>query len=167
MSDSDVQLLLADLAIVIVLARLLGAAAARIGQPPVLGGIIAGVMLGPTIWGAAITGTLFPPALMPPLTALADLGVVLFMFVIGYEVDLGLIRGRERAAASVAAGSVVLPLALGCGLGAWLAHRYHAHDTAVFAAFIGSGPTAACTGPGWAAWPWRRPPPSTYWPGRC
>ena len=138
MTDTDVQLLLADLAIIIVLARLLGAAARRIGQPPVLGEIVAGILLGPTIWGTAVTGTLFPPTLIPPLTALADLGLVLFMFVVGYEVDLGLVRGRERVAASVAAGSIVVPLALGCGLGAWLAHRYHAQNTTVFVLFFGT-----------------------------
>ena len=57
------------------------------------------------------------------LTALADLGLVLFMFVVGYEVDLGLVRGRERVAASVAIGSIAAPLALGIGLGAWLVAR--------------------------------------------
>ncbi|MGI9007568.1 MAG: cation:proton antiporter, partial [Streptosporangiaceae bacterium] len=138
MSDTDVQLLLADLAIIIVLARLLGAAARRIGQPPVLGEIVAGILLGPTIWGTGFTGTLFPPTLIPPLTALADLGLVLFMFVVGYEVDLGLVRGRERIAAGVAVGSIVVPLALGCGLGVWLAHRYHAHNTTVFVLFFGT-----------------------------
>ena len=137
MTDTDVQLLLVDLALIIVLARLLGAAARRIGQPPVLGEIVAGILLGPTIWGTKITATLFPATLIPPLTALADLGLVLFMFVVGYEVDLGLVRGRGRVAASVAIGSIVVPLALGTGLGAWLAHRYHVHDPTTFILFFG------------------------------
>jgi Kef-type K+ transport system membrane component KefB len=94
MTDADVQLLLFDLALIIVLARLLGELARRVGQPPVLGEIVAGIMLGPTIWGTNITGTLFPPTLLPPLTALANLGLVFFMFVVGYEVDLGLVTGR-------------------------------------------------------------------------
>ncbi len=63
MPDFDVQLLLADLALIIILARLLGMAAKRIGQPPVLGEIVAGILLGPTIWGTKITATLFPPTL--------------------------------------------------------------------------------------------------------
>lgn len=138
MTDQDVQLLLVDLTLIIVLARLLGTAAKRIGQPPVLGEIVAGILLGPTIWGTKITATLFPPTLIPPLTALADLGLVFFMFVVGYEVDLGLVRGRERVAASVAIGSIVAPLALGIGLGAWLAHRYHVHDTTTFILFFGT-----------------------------
>ena len=53
MTDADVQLLLFDLALIIVLARLLGVLAKRIGQPPVLGEIVAGILLGPTIWGTA------------------------------------------------------------------------------------------------------------------
>jgi Kef-type K+ transport system membrane component KefB len=138
MSLFDVQLLLADVAIVIILARLLGTAAKRLGQPPVLGEILAGILLGPTFFNGRITTTLFPPSLMSPLTALADIGLVLFMFVVGYEVDLRLIRGRERAALSVSAGSVTLPLVLGSGLGVWLAYRHHAHHITTFALFIGT-----------------------------
>ncbi len=137
MTDIDVQLLLVDLALIIVLARLLGAAARRIGQPAVLGEIVAGILLGPTIWGTHITATLFPATLIQPLTALAYLGLVLFMFVVGYEVDLGLVRGRGRVAASVAIGSIIVPLALGTGLGVWLVHRYHVHDATTFVLFFG------------------------------
>ncbi|HEX5188777.1 MAG TPA: cation:proton antiporter [Streptosporangiaceae bacterium] len=138
MTDADVQLLLFDLALIIVLARLLGALARRIGQPPVLGEIVAGVLLGPTIWGTTVTGTLFPPTLIPPLTALANLGLVFFMFVVGYEVDLGLVRGRGRVAAGVALGSIVAPLALGIALAGWFVHRYHPHDTTSFVLFLGT-----------------------------
>jgi Kef-type K+ transport system membrane component KefB len=134
---SEVQLLLADVAFIIILARLLGMAAKRIGQPPVLGEILAGILLGPTLFHGDITSTLFPAGLISPLTALADLGLVLFMFVVGYEVDMRLIRGRERAAAIVSVGSVAVPLLLGAGLGVWLAHRDHVRHTGTFALFIG------------------------------
>ncbi len=142
MSLNDVQLLFADLAIVIILARLLGAAARRIGQPPVLGEIFVGILLGPTFLHGRITATLFPPALIPPLTALADIGLVLFMFVVGYELDLHLIRGRERVAVSVSTGSVAVPLILGAGLGVWLAHRSHVQHVGTFALFIGTAMAA-------------------------
>jgi K+:H+ antiporter len=138
MTDADVQLLLFDLALIIVLARLLGALARRIGQPPVLGEIVAGILLGPTIWGTTVTGKLFPPTLIPPLTALANLGLVFFMFVVGYEVDLGLVRGRGRVAAGVALGSIVAPLGLGIALAGWFVHRYHPHDTTAFILFLGT-----------------------------
>jgi Kef-type K+ transport system membrane component KefB len=142
MSLDDVQLLLADVAIVIILARLLGTVARLLGQPPVLGEILAGILLGPTFFHAAITKALFPASLIPPLTALADLGLVLFMFVVGYEVDLRLIRGRERVAVGVSTGSFILPLGLGAALGVWLAHRSHLHHVSTFALFIGTAMAA-------------------------
>jgi Kef-type K+ transport system membrane component KefB len=142
MSLNDVQLLLADVAIIIILARLLGTAAKLLGQPPVLGEILAGILLGPTFFHGTITQALFPASLIPPLTALADIGLVLFMFVVGYEVDLRLIRGRERVAAGVSAGSVVLPLGLGAALGVWLAHRNHIPHVSTFALFIGTAMAA-------------------------
>ena len=61
MSPNDVQLLLADVAIIIILARLLGIAAKRLGQPPVLGEILAGILLGPTFFHGRITTTLSRP----------------------------------------------------------------------------------------------------------
>jgi len=59
MTDEQVQLLLFDIALIIILARLFGALAKRIGQPPVLGEIVAGIMLGPTLFAGAITKALF------------------------------------------------------------------------------------------------------------
>jgi Kef-type K+ transport system membrane component KefB len=138
MTDQQVQLFLADLAIIILLARLLGAAAKRLGQPPVLGEIIAGILLGPTLFHGKITATLFPITLRPPLSALANLGVVMFMFAVGNLFELRLIRGRERVAVSVSVSSVILPLSLGVALGAWLASRHHVHRVLPFALFVGA-----------------------------
>lgn len=138
MTDQEVQLFLADLAIIILLARLLGMAARRLGQPPVLGEIIAGILLGPTLFHGKITAALFPITLRPPLSALANLGVVMFMFAVGYLLDLRLIRGHERVAASVSVSSIILPLSLGVGLGAWLASRHHVHQVLPFALFVGT-----------------------------
>ena len=138
MTDQAVQLLLVDLALIIALARLLGAAAKRIGQPPVLGEIIAGILLGPTLFHGRITAALFPVTVRLPLGALATLGLVLFMFVVGYEMDLRLIRGYERVAASVSLGAIIVPLVLGAGLGVWLAHHNHVHNVVTFALFLGT-----------------------------
>jgi Kef-type K+ transport system membrane component KefB len=138
MTDQEVQLFLVDLAIIILLARLLGMAAKRLGQPPVIGEIIAGILLGPTLFDGKITATLFPMTLRQPLSALANLGVVMFMFAVGYLLDLRLIRGRERVAASVSVSSIILPLSLGVGLGVWLASRHHVHHVLPFALFVGT-----------------------------
>ena len=138
MTDQEIQLFLADLAIIILLARLLGMAAKRLGQPPVLGEIMAGILLGPTLFHGKITATLFPITLRQPLSALAYLGVVMFMFAVGYLLDLRLIRGRERVAATVSVSSIILPLSLGAGLGVWLASRHHVHQVLPFALFVGT-----------------------------
>jgi len=122
LTDQEVQLFLADLASIL-LARLLGE-------------IIAGILLGPTLFHGKITVTLFPVTLRPPLSALANLGVVMFMFAVGYLLDLRLIRRRERVAASLSACSIILPLSPGIELGAWLASRHHAHRVLPFALFV-------------------------------
>ena len=138
LTTHDVQLLLVDLALILVLARLLGALARRLGQPPVIGEITAGILLGPTLFSGAITRHLYLLELRAPLTAVADLGLVLFMFIIGYELDGALIRGRERIAVSVSLGSIALPLGSGFLLGIWLAHRHHVDRTVPFALFVGA-----------------------------
>ncbi|RBY83199.1 cation/H(+) antiporter [Blastococcus sp. TF02A-26] len=134
-----------DLAVIIVLARLAGRLAVRLGQPAVVGEIVAGIALGPTLLGALpgnLDEHLFPPDIRPFLTVLAQLGLVLFMFLVGLEVDLSFIRGRERVAASVSLASIALPF----GLGVLLAtHLHDRHDVAAgepvdllgFALFLG------------------------------
>jgi Kef-type K+ transport system membrane component KefB len=62
----------------------------------------------------------------------------MFMFAVGYLLDLRLIRGRERVAVSVSVSSIILPLSLGAGLGAWLASRHHVHQVLPFALFVGT-----------------------------
>jgi Kef-type K+ transport system membrane component KefB len=112
----------------IVLAAQLGGAAFRaLGQPRVVGEIVAGIVLGPTVLGAVVPGAtdaLVPPDVRPTLAAIAQLGLVVFMLVVGMEVDGALLRRRARFVGVVAASSMLLPFALGAGLGAVL----HAHD---------------------------------------
>jgi Kef-type K+ transport system membrane component KefB len=117
-----------DLAVIVVVARLMGRLAVRLGQPAVIGEIIAGILLGPTLLGALpgdLVERLFPGDVRPFLNVLAQLGLVLFMFIVGLEVDLSFIRGREKLAFSVSSASIALPF----GLGVLLAHQlYDRHD---------------------------------------
>ncbi|MET7424954.1 cation:proton antiporter [Dactylosporangium sp. NPDC005555] len=131
------QLLLA-LACVITLARLLGAAARRLGQPPVIGEILAGVLVGPTLFGTALSDHLFPVDIRTALAGLANVGLVLFMFIVGYELDFDAVKGRRKAAVSISVGSVLLPLGLGVLLALWLARHHPVQDVAPFALFIGA-----------------------------
>ena len=116
-----------DLAVIVVVARVMGRLAVRVGQPAVVGEIIAGILLGPTLLGSLPGGLdelLFPADVRPHLNVLAQLGLVLFMFLVGLEVDLSFVRGRERIAISVSVASIVLPFALGFVL-ATLLHPRH------------------------------------------
>jgi Kef-type K+ transport system membrane component KefB len=134
-----------DLAAIVILARLMGRLALKVGQPAVVGEIIAGIMLGPSLLGLLpgdLDTLLFPTDIRPYLVVLANLGLVLFMFLVGLEVDLSFIRGREKVAVSVSVTSIVLPF----GLGALLAtYVYTDHDTvagqpvefSAFALFLG------------------------------
>src|SRR3954451_23248351 len=117
-----------DIAIIMIVARVFGRLAIAVGQPPVVGEIIAGIALGPSLLGLLpgdLETKLFPAEVLPYLSILAQLGLVLFMFIVGLELDVLLIRGRERLAGTISAASVVLPFALGAGLALVL---YPSHD---------------------------------------
>jgi Kef-type K+ transport system membrane component KefB len=130
--------MLAGLAIIVTLARLLGLLFRRIGQPPVVGEILAGVVLGPTFFGAGLAEHLFPTVqVRPALGGLANVGLVLFMFVVGYELDTSLMRSQGRAAVTVSICSIIVPLGLGTALGFWLAGQQHFARHLPFALFIG------------------------------
>ncbi|MFC4536330.1 cation:proton antiporter [Sphaerisporangium dianthi] len=137
-----VEVLLLDLVIVLAAARLLGALARRIGQPPVIGEIVAGVLLGPTLLGPWIGGELFGADMRPALTALADVGLVLFMFVVGLELDQELVRGKGKVAASIAIGSTTVPFALGAALALFLAAGHAQGKTLPFVLFMGAAMSA-------------------------
>jgi Kef-type K+ transport system membrane component KefB len=109
----DKARILLAIAIILLVARLAGALFRRLGQPVVVGEMLAGVLLGPTLLGKGISEALFPLEIRSYLMVIAEIGLVMFMFVVGVELDTRLIKGRERAAAIIATTSVALPFALG------------------------------------------------------
>ena len=157
-----------DLVIIVVVARLMGQLMRRIGQPAVIGEIFAGIVLGPTLLGAFpgnLDQQLFPTQVVPYLNIVAQVGLVIFMFIVGLELDLKLIRGKERTAAVVSVSSIALPFGLGFALAAVLfdSHMTVGHTTIdflPFAVFLGASmsvtafpvlarifASAACTAP--------------------
>ena len=115
----DLGLLLAQLVVILVAARAAGLLMRPLGQPAVIGEMIAGLALGPSLLGAVapdVLAALFPAGGMLPLAALSQLGVLLFMFVVGLRLDLTLLRGRAHVAVAVSHASIIAPFLLGAAL---------------------------------------------------
>lgn len=126
-SDSLLHLLVA-LAAVLAVGQLLGRAFARLGQPAVIGEVIAGILLGPSVLGRiapAASDAILPASIAPALGYVAQLGAVLYMFVVGIELEFSTVRTRARATAVIALAGIVVPFSLGVGLAYWL-HPYGA-----------------------------------------
>ncbi|MDR6674467.1 cation:proton antiporter [Xanthomonas sp. 1678] len=135
-------LLLVQLAVILGVARLCGALLQRVGQPPVIGEMAAGLLLGPIAFGAwlpELHGALFAHASLPPLSGLANIGVVLFMFVVGVELRApDGTKAQVRASMTVGLAGIVLPLLLGLAAAPWLYPRFAPHGIGFwpFALFI-------------------------------
>jgi Kef-type K+ transport system membrane component KefB len=132
------MMVLVDLAVIVVVAQLLGRLFRLLGQPAVIGEILGGILLGPTLFGGAITSTLFPADVRPSLTTLANIGVSVFMFLVGLELDARLLRGQIRIAASVSIGALVLPFGLGALLALRLFTDHHSAHKLAFVLFLGT-----------------------------
>jgi Kef-type K+ transport system membrane component KefB len=119
--------LLLDLALITVAAAGMGALFRRFKMPPVIGEICAGIALGPTLLGALpgnLTDSLFSPEARGALRIIGELGLAVFMFTIGWSLDLHLIGRAKKTAAAISFGSASLPFALGLAL-AVLLHPAH------------------------------------------
>ena len=142
--DNLIAGVIGDIALIIIVSHVLGAAARRCGQPAVIGQILAGIVLGPSLLGRLpghLTSRLFPPVVLPYLSVLSQVAIVIFMFVVGYELDWRLLRRRRRAVALVAAAALLVPMALGSGTVLLFRARFAAlgqpHISRSFVLFIG------------------------------
>jgi Kef-type K+ transport system membrane component KefB len=110
-----------QLAVILAVCHVTGALFRRMGQSQVVSEMIAGVLMGPSLFGwlfPAAHAYVFPPASMPILFAVCQLGLVLYMFLVGLELDVGLIRDRVRSAALVSGAGIVTPFVLGAAIAA-------------------------------------------------
>jgi len=130
------------LGVIIVTARLAGALFTRIGQPAVMGEIVGGVLLGPSALGAfwpAAYSTLLPPSIGSFLGLYAQIGIILYMFLVGLEFDPAVVRKSGYATLAISHAGIVVPFALGVAL-AFRLHPALAASAApfgVFALFLG------------------------------
>jgi len=130
------------LVVIVLAARACGALFARLSQPAVVGEVIAGIALGPSVLGALAPGVslyLLPPNVAPYLGILAQVGVILFMFLVGLELDTSLLRDKPHAALAISHASIVAPFVLGALTALWLYPHLSSSDVPfdLFALFMG------------------------------
>jgi K+:H+ antiporter len=129
--------LLVQIVLVILVARLFGAAARKLGQPSVIGEMAAGVALGPSLLGALSPSayqTLFPSSSFGVLGLFSQIGVILFMFIVGLDFNWSHVRHRARSAVVISYISIALPFLLGVSA-ALVLYAHHAPAGISFRAF--------------------------------
>ncbi|MDJ0466265.1 cation:proton antiporter [Streptomyces sp. H27-C3] len=146
LQDMKMAVMFADIGLILIVGAVLGRLAQRVGQPAVVGEITAGILLGPSLLGLLpgdLTQRIFPADVRPLLSAVAQVGLVLFMFLIGWEFEKRLVRRHAKLAAGVSLSSIAVAFALGAALAVPL---YPHHSVvagrevsfAAFATFLGT-----------------------------
>lgn len=116
-------MLLAQIVTIVLVARLFGWICTKIGQPTVIGEMIAGIVLGPSLLGLyfpEFSEALFPEVSKDNLKFLSQIGLILFMFIVGMELDLKVLRNKASDAVVISHASIIIPFALGIGLAYFL-----------------------------------------------
>ncbi|KAI4849470.1 hypothetical protein E4T44_03331 [Aureobasidium sp. EXF-8845] len=116
--------------VIILFCRLLHWPLSKIRQPRVIAEVIGGVLLGPSVMGRipGFTATIFPAAAQPNLALVANIGLVLFLFIVGLEVDLRYLASNWKIALSVGLAGMALPFGLGCGIAYGLYNQFSDED---------------------------------------
>ncbi|MCF2535699.1 cation:proton antiporter [Streptomyces sp. FB2] len=138
MAVGTVAELLLALVVTTAVARALGLLCRRFGQPQVIGEIAGGILLGPTLFDGALTRTLFPDDIRPALSTLAQVGVCVFMFLVGLHLADSPLGGRSRIVLSLSVGSVVVPFILGTLFAVGLVGDRSGREAVLFCLFVGT-----------------------------
>ena len=130
-------LLLAQIVTIILVARLFGWICIKIKQPSVIGEMIAGIVLGPSLVGMyfpEFSAFLFPKESLGNLQFLSQIGLILFMYIVGMELDLSVLRKKAHDAVVISHASIIIPFALGVGL-SYFIYQEFAPDGIQFTSF--------------------------------
>lgn len=125
--QDPLAILLAQIVMIILVARLFGWIFKKIGQPTVIGEIIAGIVLGPSLVGLYFPGfsaAIFPVESLGNLKFLSQIGLILFMFVIGMELDIKVLKNKASEAIVISHASIVIPFAMGIGLSYFVYNKF-------------------------------------------
>jgi Kef-type K+ transport system membrane component KefB len=139
---SPFAVLLMQMGVILTTCRLTGFLFRKLGQPAVIGEMAAGILLGASFLGyyfPGLSGFLFPPSSLNNLHLLSQLGLILFMFIVGLELEPGLLQGKKQAAVMISHAGIVAPFTLGVLL-AYITYNKYAAVAVPFlsyALFIG------------------------------
>ncbi|KAK5069313.1 hypothetical protein LTR64_008391 [Lithohypha guttulata] len=144
-TKNPITLFVIQAVIVIAFTRLLHWPLSKLRQPRVIAEVITGILLGPSVFGRipGFTQHIFPTASMPAFSLAANIGLVLFLFLVGLEVDLRFLASNWKIALSVGAAGMALPFGLGVGIAYGLYHEFREDEGimpisfGVYALFIG------------------------------
>ena len=139
---NELAILLMQIITIIIAARVLGFFCKKIGQPSVIGEIAAGIILGPSFLGhyfPEISLFIFPEVSIGNLKFLSQIGLILFMFVVGMELDLKVLKNKAHESLVVSHASIIIPFSLGMGLAYFIYQRFAPEgvDFLSFSLFIG------------------------------
>src|SRR5690242_4879203 len=139
---SPLSILLIQIVVILAAAGLVSRGFRRLGQPPVMGEMVAGIILGPSVLGyffPQVMSFIFPPTSLETLRLLSQIGVVLFMFVVGMELNVRHVKERGSAAVMISHASIIVPFVLGATLSLFLYRELAPPGTSfsAFALFIG------------------------------
>ena len=140
--EHPLAILLIQILTIILVARFFGWFFKKIGQPTVIGEILAGILLGPSLLGLyfpEFSLALFPKESLGNLQFLSQIGLILFMFVIGMELDIKVLKNKANDAVVISHASIIIPFALGMGLAYFVYDAFAPEGTQFisFALFLG------------------------------
>lgn len=130
-------LLLAQIVTIILVAKLFGWVCVKLKQPSVIGEMIAGIVLGPSLFGLyfpELSAFIFPKESLGNLQFLSQIGLILFMYIVGMELDLSVLRKKAHDAVVISHASIIIPFALGVGL-SYFIYKEFAPDGIQFSSF--------------------------------
>lgn len=125
-SSSPYTLFLFQAVFILFLCQVLHWPLRKLQQPKVIAEVVAGILLGPTVLGRIpnFTETVFPEELIPGMTLIANVGIIMFLFIVGLEVDLHYIKKNLKVAVSVGLINMAIPFGLGCAISVGLYNEY-------------------------------------------
>lgn len=131
------SILLFQIVIILIVVRIFGWGCKKIGQPTVIGEIFAGIVLGPSLLGLyfpEISEVIFPVSSLPSIELLSQIGLVLFMFIVGMELDLKVLKSKANDAIVISHAGIIIPFTFGIAL-SFILYENFAHSHTSFLSF--------------------------------